>query len=162
MTQLIRIAFLLIVAAPALAQRLIDFGPMEWPQAGNLVIPVAEGESLTGLAAELDGRTDGAIALAAAEAAFKGEAGQTLTLFGIRPHARIDLIGVGSGPIDRVGAENFGGLAASLNDGASGTDVSILWSGIERNDGATAARVAFGYRLGDYRFDRYQLERLDP
>lgn len=162
MTQLIRIAFLLIVAAPAMAQRPIDFGPMEWPNAGNLVIPVAEGESLTGLAAELDGRTDGAIALAAAEAAFKGEAGQTLTLFGIRPHARIDLIGVGSGPIDRVGAENFGGLAASLNDGASGTGVSILWSGIERNDSATAARVAFGYRLGDYRFDRYQLERLDP
>jgi leucyl aminopeptidase len=145
-----------------MAQRPIDFGPLDWPADGNIVIPVTQGESLTGLAAELDARTNGAISMAAAEAAFKGEKDQTLTLFGIKPYARIDLIGVGSDRLDRVAAEDFGGLAASLNDGASGTSVGILWSGIEREDDATAARVAFGYRLGDYRFDRYQLERLDP
>ena len=159
---LIRITVLFLLATPALAQRSIDFGPLDWPANGSLVIPVAAGERLTGLAAELDERTSGAISMAAAEAAFTGEKDQALTLFGIRPYARIDLIGVGGDPVDRVGAENFGGLAASLNDGASGTDISILWSGVERESGATAARVAFGYRLGDYRFDRYQLERLDP
>lgn len=162
MIKLIHIAVLFVLTVPAMAQRPIDFGPLEWPADGNLVIPVAQGESLSGLAAELDERTNGAIAMAAAEAAFTGEKDQTLTLFGIRPYARIDLIGVGSDAINRVAAENFGGLAASLNDGASGTGVAILWSGIERDDDATAARVAFGYRLGDYRFDRYQLERLDP
>ena len=145
-----------------MAQRSIDFGPLDWPADGNIVIPVAQGESLTGLAAELDARTSGAISMAAGEAAFTGEEDQTLTLFGIKPYARIDLIGLGEGLVDRVAAEDFGGLAASLNDGASGTRVGILWSGIERGDDATAARVAFGYRLGDYRFDRYQLERLDP
>ncbi len=40
--------------------------------------------------------------------------------------------------------------------------MGILWAGVERTDDASAARVAFGYRLGDYRFDRYQQERLDP
>ena len=59
-------------------------------------------------------------------------------------------------------AHNFGGLAASLNDGASGTAVSVLWSGIERDASATGGRVALGYRLGDYRFDRHQQDRLDP
>ncbi len=156
------ITALIILATPALAQRPIDFGPLEWPAAGSIVVPVPEGDKLSGLSAELDERTNGAISMAVAEAAFTGEQGQTLTLFGVRPYARIDLIGVGSGPLDRVAAEDFGGLAASLNDGASGTAVSILWSRLERGDDATAARVAFGYRLGDYRFDRYQLERLDP
>ena len=161
-TTLLRVAVLFLVATPALAQRPIDFSPLEWPASGSIVVPVPEGETLTGLAAELDERTEGAISMAVAEATFTGEKDQTLTLFGIKPYARVDLIGVGDGPVDRVAAENFGGLAASLNDGASGTRVSILWSGLERSDDATAARVAFGYRLGDYRFDRYQLERLDP
>ncbi len=157
----VRIALLLLLAAPALAQRPIDFAPLEWPTDGAIVIPVAAGEELTGLAAELDQRTDGAISVAVAEAAFTGEKHQTLTLFGIKPWSRIDLIGVGEEPVDRVMAEDFGGLAAGLNDGTSGTPVSILWAGVERNAGAAAARVAFGYRLGDYRFDRYRQDRLD-
>jgi leucyl aminopeptidase len=162
MKNLIHTAALLLLAVPAMAQRPIEFSPFAWPDNGSIVVPVAEGEALSGLAAELDERTDGAIAMAVAEAAFTGEKGQALTLFGVKPYARIDLVGVGGDTLDRVGAEDFGGLAAGLNDGASGTTVQILWSGVTRENDATAARVAFGYRLGDYRFDRYQEERLDP
>lgn len=162
MITLIRIAFLLILAAPAMAQRPIDFSPFEWPASGSIVVPVAEGDALSGLAAELDARTNGAVSMAVTEAGFRGEKKQTLTLFGIKPYARIDLIGVGGGAVDRVTAEDFGGLAASLNDGSSGTSVGILWARVEHTDEANAARVAFGHQLGDYRFDRYQQERLDP
>ncbi len=162
MITLVRITFLLMLATPAMAQRPIDFSPFEWPAGGSIVVPVAEGDALSGLAAELDQRTDGAVSMAVTEAGFKGEKKETLTLYGIRPYARIDLIGVGAGAVDRVTAEDFGGLAAGLNDGSSGTGVGILWAGVEHADDASAARVAFGYRLGDYRFDRYQQERLDP
>ncbi len=162
MPTLIRITFLLLLSTTALAQRSIDFMPFEMPSDGNIVIPVAEGESLTGLAAELDAQTGGALSLAATEAKFTGEKHKTLTLFGIKPYARIDLIGVGSEPVGRLVAEEFGGLVASLNDGTSGTGVGILWSGIEHDENAGAARVAFGFRLGDYRFDRYQEDRIDP
>lgn len=161
MITIIRITLILLLSVPALAQRPIDFMPLEWPEGGALVLPVAAGEELVGLAAELDRRTDGAISMAVAEAAFTGEEHQTLTLFGIRPWSRIDLIGVGDEPVDRAMAEDFGGVAAGINNGSSGTHVSILWGGVEREAGATAARVAFGYRLGDYRFDRYQQDRLD-
>jgi leucyl aminopeptidase len=160
--RLISTIALLLLALPAAAQRPIEFMPFEWPESGSIVIPVAQGEALTGLAAELDERTDGAIAMAVAEAAFTGEKGQSLTLFAVKPYARIDLIGTGADAVDRVGAEDFGGLAAGLNDGTSGTTVRILWSGVDREPGATAAHVAFGYRLGDYRFDRYHEDRLDP
>ena len=82
---LIRITVLFLLVSPAMAQRSIDFGPLDWPADGNIVIPVAQGESLTGLAAELDARTSGAISMAAGEAAFTGEEDQTLTRFGIKP-----------------------------------------------------------------------------
>ena len=160
--KLIQTAVLVFLALPAMAQRPIEFGALEWPRSGSIVVPMAEGEALSGLAADLDERTGGAITMAVGESQFKGEKGQTLTLFGVKPYARIDLIGVGVDTVDRVGAEDFGGLAASINDGTSGTTVRILWSGVAREDDATAARVAFGYRLGDYRFDRHQQERLDP
>ena len=162
MKTLALIAAFLMLAAPAMAQRQIDFRSFELPVSGSIVVPVVEGDSLTGVAAAADANTSGAISLAASEASFTGELNQTLTLYGIKPYSRIDLIGVGGDPLDRVAAENFGGLAASLNDGASGTAVSVLWSGIEREADATGARVALGYRLGDYRFDRYHEDRLDP
>ena len=163
MLRFIFVSFLTLLASnPATAQRSIDFVFFALPQDGNIVIPVFEGERLSGLAASVDERTGGAVTIAAAEAGFKGEENQTLTLFGIKPYTRIDLIGVGADKLDRVAAEDFGGIAASLNDGASGTDVRILWSNDARVSDAGAARVAFGYRLGDYRFDRYQDDRLDP
>jgi leucyl aminopeptidase len=151
-----------MLAVPAMAQRPIEFHAFEFPESGSIVVPVAEGDSLTGLAATLDANTEGAISMATREASFTGEKNQTLTLFGVKPYSRIDLIGVGGDSLNRAAAEDFGGLAASLNDGASGTAISVLWSGIELDDDATAARVAFGYRLGDYRFDRYHEDRLDP
>jgi leucyl aminopeptidase len=162
MTKLVLLAVALVLGGPVMAQREISFQPFELPESGSVVIPVALAERPSGVAAVLDETTGGAISLAMTEAGFSGEKNDTLTLFGVRPYARIDLIGVGDRPIDRVAAEEFGGLAAELNDGSSGTDVHILWSGVARMDEAGAARVAFGYRLGDYRFDRYHEEKLDP
>ena len=162
MRSVILSATMLLFAAPAVAQRGIDFGPLALPQDGNVMVPVVEGERFSGLAASLDEQTGGALAMAAAEAGFTGAKSETLTLFGVKPYTRVDLIGVGANKLDRVAAEDFGGMAASLNDGASGTDVSILWGGVERDDDAGAARVAFGFLLGDYRFDRYREDRLDP
>ena len=115
MPTFIRITLLLLLSSSALAQRSIDFMPFEVPFDGSIVIPVAQGESLTGLAADLDARTDGALSLAATEAKFTGERHQTLTLFGIKHYSRIDLIGIGDEPADRLMAEDFGGLAAGLN-----------------------------------------------
>lgn len=158
LNRLIQIIILLALALPAFAERSIGFGALELPLDGSIVIPMTEEESLSGLAAMLDERTGRALATAIKEAEFTGEKNTTLTLYGVKPYARIDIIGVGNGVPDRVAAENYGGLAASLNDGASGTHINVLWDSSD----STAARVAFGYLLGDYRFDRYHEDRLDP
>ena len=58
------------VAAPAAAQRSISFEPFELPAGGSVVAPVAAGDGPTGIAAMLDNATNGAIAVAMAEAGF--------------------------------------------------------------------------------------------
>jgi leucyl aminopeptidase len=145
----------------AAAQRTIEFAPFEIPGDGAISLPVAHapdsGPALSGAAAEVDRRTGGRLAAALAEAGFEGTEDQTLTLYGLAPYARIDLIGMGEGPLDRLAAENFGGRAAGLHDGANGATLDVLWG-----DAAHAARVAYGFRLGDYRFDRYQASKRDP
>ena len=152
---------LLGLAVPAAAEQRFEFEPFEIPESGRIVIPVFEGESLTGVAATIDRKTDGALTVAATEAAFTGETDSTLTLFGVSPYSRIDLIGVGADTIDRVGAENFGGTASALLLDTAGGAVHILWPGENADTQATAARVAFGYRLRSYRFDEHKAEPVD-
>ena len=107
---------LLVLATSASAQRQISFAPFELPGAGSIVVPVAAGETPSGLAATLDYITGGAIGLAMTEGGFTGEKNEALTLFGVKPYSRIDLVGVGPDPVDRVAADNFGGEEAGLND----------------------------------------------
>ena len=150
-----------VLAATAYAEQQFEFSSLEIPGDGRIVVPVVLGESLSGIAANVDQRTNGALTVAAREAVFIGEAGTTLTLYGVAPYSRIDLVGVGDKTLDRVAAENFGGTAAGLLAGATGGSVQILWPAENADKGATAARVAFGYRLRSYRFDRHQAEPVD-
>ena len=152
---------LVLVAASAAADQRFEFSSFAIPDNGRIVIPAAEGESLSGVAATIDDRTNGALTTAAREAEFVGEAGATLTLYAVSPYSRIDVIGVGETPVDRVGAENFGGTAAALLGETKGGAVQILWPDDIGSADATAARVALGYRLRSYRFDRHRAEPVD-
>ncbi|MEM7082263.1 MAG: leucyl aminopeptidase [Pseudomonadota bacterium] len=138
------------------------FSSFSIPPDGRLVIPVSESEALTGLAATLDEQLGGALSIAAEEASFTAAEGQTLTLYGVGGYTRIDMIGVGRSPASRVAAENFGGTAAALLANTSGGSVQILWPDAIGTRDATGARVAFGYALRDYRFDRYMREKAQP
>lgn len=141
--------------------RTIEFQPFDLPAAGAIAMPLTEGETLIGPAARVNDATNGNLAVALNEAGIVGKAGETLSLFGISPYSRIDVVGVGTEQIDRVAAEDFGGRLAALNDGSSGTPLNVLWHGIERNSNAGAERVALGLQLGGYRFDRYLSESSD-
>ena len=147
--------------ATAGADQRFEFSSFAIPDDGRIVIPVPEGTTLAGIAATVDRRTGGALTAAAAEATFTGETSSTLTLYGVSPYSRIDMIGVGPDAVDRVGAENFGGAAATLLGDSAGGSVQILWPTAGTNSDATAARVALGYRLRSYRFDRHQAKEVD-
>jgi len=159
------IALLLILSAcpqAALAMRSIDFAQFELPRSGAIAFPVTETEMRNGVAAAVDKETGGNLLKALSEAGFTGKVGDVLTLFGVSPYTRIDIVGVGGEKIDRVAAEDFGGRLAALNDGSSGTPIKVLWHGLDRTADANAAHVALGFLLGAYRFDRYLEDRADP
>jgi len=145
----------------AQADQQFEFEAFTIPEGGRIVLPVVESESLSDAVSQVDKLTGGAISRAIAEAEFLGEANSTLTLLGVAPFSRVDLVGLGKEAIDRVAAENFGGIAASLHGELKGDAVQILWPSADQADGATAARVAFGYLLRSYRFDRYMSEPVD-
>lgn len=152
---------LLGFCASAAADQRFEFLPPEVPGDGRIVVPVVEGDALSGIAAQIDQQTSGALTVAATEAMFTGEINTTLTLYAVAPYSRIDLIGVGPETVGRVIAENFGGIAAALLADTLGGEVQILWAIDDADDQATAARVAFGYLLRSYRFDRHQSEQVD-
>ncbi len=151
----------LALGAAAHADQRFEFAQFEIPQSGRIVVPVVEGDSLQGIAATIDTRVNGTLSKATKEAAFIGEKNSTLTLYGIAPYSRIDLIGMGSETIDRVAAENFGGHASTALGTIEGGTVNVLWADENTSSDATAARVAFGYRLANYKFDRHQKKKID-
>ena len=147
--------------APAVAEQRFEFAALAIPEDGRIVVPVIEGDALNGIAAVIDERTAGALSVAAREAAFTGETGTTLTLLGVAPYSRIDLIGIGAETVSRAAAEDFGGTASALLGDTESGSVDILWPGENVDTDATAARVAFGYRLRGYRFVELKAEPFD-
>lgn len=143
------------------AEQRFEFADFNIPNGGRIVVPVVAGEALSGIAARVDQLANGALTAAAEEALFLGESGTTLTLYGVAPFSRIDLIGIGAKTADRVAAENYGGTAARLLRDTAGGSVQILWPAENVSADASAARVAFGYQLGSYRFDRHQAGEID-
>ena len=74
----------LTLAPSAYAEQRFDFASFDIPGDGRIVVPVVEGETLSGIAATIDQRTNGALTVAAAEASFLGEANATVKLLGCR------------------------------------------------------------------------------
>ncbi|RBP51154.1 leucyl aminopeptidase family protein [Arenicella xantha] len=149
------------LVSTSVAQQNFEFASFTIPEDGRIVLPVAEGESFNGVAGTIDVLTKGALTVAAQDAHFTGEVGSTLTLRGVTPFSRIDLIGVGSETVGRVAAENFGGTASALLGDTEGGSVQILWPQENIDADATAARVALGYQLRSYRFDQHKAEPLN-
>jgi leucyl aminopeptidase len=152
-------------ALPASAQSLspqdVLAQPISFRAAGlgedsAIVVPVAEGP-LSGIAAQADAASGGAIARAISAAEFKAKPGDVLTLYSIGRFARVTLIGVGAGAITATDLEDFGARAAiASSTGAAG--VAVVFApdapGLQ-NDPAIAARGAAlgGYAFGEA-FDR--------
>ena len=122
------------------------------PKSGALVLPLAEGFSLAGLAAEADAACHGAIARGLEAAGFKGKKGQSCTLWAPGGHlSRVVAIGLGSGEGEARAAEAAGGNAWPLIAAEPEAVVDAAALAPE-----AAAAMAFGLRLRSYRFDRYR------
>ena len=120
------------------------------PASGALVILTGAAQLPTLTGVTLTDAERAAIAAAVAAAKFEGKAGSTLSLRGIGGYSRILLVGTGANPAMLARAEAGGKAAQELMSEAQPVTIAGAFTGGE------AADVAYGFALGQYRFDRYK------
>ncbi|MEA2769141.1 MAG: leucyl aminopeptidase [Acetobacteraceae bacterium] len=131
----------------------IAFAKPALPKSGALVLLIHEGEKPSGLWAQLDETTGGAIARAFDVAEFKGAKGKTCLI--LAPGAgltRVLAIGLGK-PADvtqKILEEAGGAILANLS---RETAVAVVSGELTPQQ---SAEVALGAKLRGYRFDRYR------
>jgi len=130
------------------------------PKSGILFAPVFEDESFGAALAAHDASADGTLSRAAKAAGFVGKAGSAADVFaapGLAPH--VVLLGLGKrADFDLAAAEGLGGSAAARALKTEQKSAAILVDdAVADLDAAdVAARVAAGFRLRAYRFDKYR------
>ena len=148
----------------------IAFAPAGLPEAGSLAVGILADRTLTETARALDEATGGAVGRALAAGKFEGKKNTTLTIEA--PHGtslnRIVLVGLGAaGDISGLSLQGAGGAAvralAKLGEKVAAFAVDAV-DGCGVAADAMAAEVAFGARLGGYRFTKYRTksENGDP
>lgn len=123
------------------------------------VFPVVQGAGLSAAAKALDKKSGGLIAHALkAQKNFSGKNGQILSLAlpAGAGAGRAILIGIGEkGSLKGAAAELLGGKLVAPLAAAGATDATIFMDEIEDAENI-APRVAAGYRLQAYKFDKYK------
>jgi leucyl aminopeptidase len=131
----------------------IAFAKPVLPKSGALVLLICEGEKPSGLWAQADEATGGAIARAFDVAEFKGGKGKTCTI--LAPGAglsRVLAVGLGKpGELNAKTLQDAGGHAVA---GLSRDAAAAIATGALKPD--QTAEVALGAVLRAYRFDRYR------
>ncbi|MDP6342753.1 MAG: leucyl aminopeptidase [Alphaproteobacteria bacterium] len=132
------------------------------PASGALVVGVLKGGKMPATARQLDKDSKGAIRRATKGSRFEGGKGQWLEILapaGIKAD-RVVLGGLGEAKeIDPTSLENFGGSVVQRLAGSGLKTIAIAYDdvrGAKVEAAEGAARLAFGARLGSYRFDKYR------
>ncbi len=145
----------------------ISLRDLTLPQSGALAAGVLAGNTLTPTAAELDRATGGGVKRALEASRFAGKRGQYLEL--LAPHgvavSRLVLYGLGAPrDLDRLGYEAVGGEIVRRLALSGESDLGVAIDAVKGSGMAAAeaaAHVAYGARLGGYRFDKYRTTLKD-
>ena len=143
----------------------IRFAPATLPKSGTLVVVVAEGAPLTGMAAAADSACDGRIAAAMKGAGFTGKRDQALDV--LAPSGGLDRVILwGAGDAAKLSAhdiELIGGAIAGQLGSLKCKAAAIATAFDVHHPSAiqTAARVASGARLRNYAFERYKTKKSE-
>ncbi len=132
----------------------VSFAAPALPGSGALVLTVAKGGALDGLAAEADAAASGALSKAVAASRFDGEAKATLEVMapsGLDAE-RVLLVGVGEA-LDARLAEDVGGAVYSALAKSGSESAALVWP-----QAGSAAAAGLGAALAAYRFDKYRTQ----
>lgn len=152
-TEVIRGSGVVPAIPPGSAVRPLQFG-VGGTDGSTLVVLTTDGTVASNVPLSGDARATVSTAVAAAK--FTGKANKTLSLYGVGPYARVLLVGTGKDVTPLSIAEAAGEAAQALMS----VNTPVTVSGVAD---AALADAAYGYALGQYRFDRYKSEaRKEP
>ncbi len=143
----------------------IAFSDLALPRSGALVVGVAADRKLMPTARSVDRKSGGTLSRAMAASRFTGASKQWLEVLGPRGlgASRVLLCGMGRPEaLSEIDLQTIGGSSVGklITSGEAQVTVALdpLKSGRKRglDDATAAANVAYGARLGSYRFDKYR------
>lgn len=153
MRKIISFIAVLAFAAPAYAQRNIDFTERASPD-GALIAAVKDAEDLSGLQSVIGADGVAALERAIASKGFKAKKGTTASFFtGAEQFGEIHLVGLSEDEMRARDWEDFGGHAGRLAKKSKADEVYVLASGA---DTESLADAAMGAMLGQHSFDLYK------
>lgn len=133
------------------AEHTIEFAEINAPVSGTLLVGITDAGVETPAAQAVDRLVGGLLARSLAETTLKPDARRVL----LTPEHKVVLIGLGEHEHRRSLLENLGGQAAQAMAEDPGTPATLIWDD-GQTTAADGAHLAFGARLGGYRFDRYK------
>ncbi len=134
----------------------IAFAKAVLPKTGSLILSIAEGLELSGLAATLDETLGGGLRRALEAAQFTGKTGQSATLLAPAGLKKILVLGTGKDTLNAKQAEDLGGTAAAAL--AREPEAVLIADSL---DPTLAAHLGLGARLRAWRFDKYRTTQKD-
>src|SRR6476646_5612564 len=143
----------------------VVFAPPALPKDGVMVVFLPEGGNLSGLAADIDARSEGQIARALKAAKFEAKRDQLLDIIAPAGSKLDRIIVAGLGETKKIVArdiELLGGTIAGALQGAKARTAAIvaeLPAEIPIDAAEAAALIASGLRLRVYSFDKYKSKR---
>lgn len=135
----------------------ITFTEKRPAKSSTLIVGVHKGRKLSTAAQTIDDETDGAVSRALKASRFAGKKQQTLQILAPNGGAadRIILFGLDEG-LAELDAVHTGGTLYALLAGLGEKDATLFVDEGGEDLGELAARMAEGFRLRAYRFDKYR------
>lgn len=139
----------------------ISFAELTMPKSGAVAVFALEGKPLSGLAADLDKKTGGALKRAMKAAGFKGKTGEFVDVLAPKGTAVERIVVAGLGKPDALNAKAYESIGGSLVGYFGKTADKSLTIAVEGAKGISiatedaAAHLGLGAKLRSYRFDKY-------
>ncbi|KID56640.1 aminopeptidase [Pseudoalteromonas luteoviolacea] len=151
-------ALTMLASSMAHALPNIQFTKLDLTQNKRLIIFVDNANSLSGLAAQVNTKTNGQLQGAIESAGFKSGFGKTQTFYGLAPFAQITVIGTGSNALTQAQLQDLGGYAAASTPDNGKNQYAVITDALKTQVSTPSAWVAMGAGLRDYHFDKYKAE----